>query len=128
MIVELLKKTEGFNIIIFNKIMSKHNNELNDDCITNLLKYYDYLDNNIDFDSKFMLMIKSKYGITKEYLNNQDKQWDDLEIKLDKIDPEGMAEIDRLHLAEKKRIADLPKKILKYKLNGLVEDNNDRTF
>ena len=73
--IELLRKMHGFDENVLYTILKKHNHSLDDDCINDLSKYYDYLDSNSNRDELFMLRLKEKYGYDNAYWVDQDVQW-----------------------------------------------------
>lgn len=76
---DLIKKHRLFDQSILTKILVKHGYELGINCLNDLSKYYDYLEDGINYDAELMQRLKTEYGYTDEYNKKMIKEWDDLE-------------------------------------------------
>lgn len=82
----LIKENQYYEPEKLNIILKKHNYELNIDCMTDLSLYYDFLDEMTDkhYDSVFNYRLEKEYGITKDYQEKIDNDWNELENDLRK--------------------------------------------
>ena len=80
--IKLIKACDNYDKAMLNRLLAKHNFQLNFDTMQDLSKLYDWMDKRNGFDERLGLKLKNSYGITKEYNEKIDAAFNKLEEQL----------------------------------------------
>ena len=81
--IDMIKADPNFNKTVLKTIMARNNYELGFGAMIDLSKYYDHLCGDSSFDDSFMHWLKTRYGITKEYLEGIDLAFNKINLELE---------------------------------------------